>query len=818
MERLSRIIVLLICICFIQKLNPVLASATVIPNPSEVIYGSEISMAKPWLFFNESTRNIKVHLKNTGNITWISDKEFHLSYHLLDSKGNVLLHDGVRTNLPKDVQPDESIDIIAQVQSPEKAGSYQIQWDMVQEKVTWFSEKNPYNSITYDLNIISYYHFISLVIIVICTLLLATYILEKKKIIKIPRIFKSILVKIWSKADIIWFVIAISLKINYFSDLSHIIMTPDAKRVSFMFALLLGIVFNTMKHRKLRVAILFSINIIVSTFILGDLIYLEYFDNVLSLPVLLYMSQAASVKGSIFELFHTNQLYVYIDMIIGIVLLLLPQKLYFQDLRMLGFLGSFLNKKIQSGIVFVICSSILYLNVQAIGKDNPGIFIQRFSNSKIVENIGVMNYHVFDAYKFISMSFSNSKVTTDQILSINNWFKINSSQAKNADFGISKGKNVIVLQVEALQQFVIGLNINGQEVTPNLNKLIKESIYYDNYFDQTNQGRTSDGEFTSMVSLYPLNEGSVYFSYPQQNYDSLPNALKQNGYTTFSAHAYDGQFWNRKAMHHHLGIDSSMFGNDFTPGENIGWGLSDKDFLEQSVQKISTLPQPFFSFLITLSNHHPYDALPAQYKVFDEKEGSMLDRYLNTAHYTDMAIGAFIDQLKQKGLYDNTVLAIYGDHDSAIDIKDMATVVKTGTDAIDAAKMDKVPLIIHIPGYTKNTTSSTVAGHLDLTPSLLHLLGISTDNHFFMGNDLFESDPSRIVVFRNGSYVDQSHYFLTSSGSIQEGLCYDLKTNNEIANSACVANANEAQKRLEMSDLVIQANLVPRLKAANEDN
>lgn len=806
----------MITLLFVSFIHLVPSFAVEAPKQDspQTVYGAEITGGRVWFSFKDSIREVKVHLKNTGNTIWKNENHIYLAYHWLDASGNIINYDGIRSNLPKDIAPGEDITFVAQIHTPEKSGLYQLQWDMVQENVTWFSEKNPNNALTTKQVVFNLYYFLYIGFILLTIIAILLNILAKKNIVPFSNYILTFIKWLWSKIDLIWFVVAIFLKIYYFSNLTHFVLTPEAKKGSFLFAFLVGIVFNLTKNRKRRVAVLLAINLIVSVLILGDLVYLEYFDNVLSIPVLLYMGQATSVKGSILQLLHYNQLYIFADLLIGILLLLLPQKMHFSQLRVSS---NLINSKAITSILIVICSALLFFNIQLISKENPGIFVQRFSNSKIIENVGVMNYHIFDAYKFISMSFNKPKVTTDQINSMNDWYKTHSTKdSNNADFGVAKGKNVIVLQVEALQQFVIGLKINGQEVTPNLNKLIKDSMYYDNYFDQTNQGRTSDGEFTSMVSLHPLNEGSVYFSYPQQNYDSLPNALKQNGYSTFSAHAYDGQFWNRKTMHQHLGIDSSMFGSDFSPGENIGWGLSDKDFLEQSVQRISTLPQPFFSFLITLSNHHPYDALPANYKVFEEKDNNMLDRYLNTVHYTDMAIGAFIDQLKQKGLYDNTILAIYGDHDSSIDIKDIATVVKTDTDVIDAAKWDKVPLIIHIPGYKNNTTSDIPSGHLDLTPSLLHLVGISTENHFFMGNDLFEKDPSRLVVFRNGSYADESHYFLTPSGSIPEGQCYDLKTNQLQPNSSCSANANEARKRLDMSDLIIQGDLVPRLKAAED--
>ncbi|MFE5324701.1 NBR1-Ig-like domain-containing protein, partial [Paenibacillus sp. NPDC056579] len=268
-------------------------------NPSDPIYSSEIKAGNVWFFFNDTNRKVKVQLKNTGNITWTDEKQFHLSYHLLDGQGNVVLFDGLRTHLPKDVAPGESVKVTAEIQSPQTAGSYQIQWDMVQENVTWFSERSPSSSITNELHVTNYYQFMATVLLIIAALMVVLIIFARKKIITIPKYIKEPAKVIWSKADIILFVAAMYWKISYFSNLTNIALTENAKTVSFLAILFIGIMFNLMKFGNKRMVLLACINLLLTTLMLSDMVYLNYFDSVLSVPVLLYMSQTASVKGSI---------------------------------------------------------------------------------------------------------------------------------------------------------------------------------------------------------------------------------------------------------------------------------------------------------------------------------------------------------------------------------------------------------------------------------------------------------------------------------------------------------------------------------------
>lgn len=137
------------------------------------------------------------------------------------------------------------------------------------------------------------------------------------------------------------------------------------------------------------------------------------------------------------------------------------------------------------------------------------------------------------------------------------WFNEHNAEQSvlNDSFGKYSGSNIVVIQAEAFMNFVVGRSINGQEVTPNLNALIKENTYFSNYYHQTSQGRTSDADFASNGSLYPLVSGSVFVRYPDHQFDTLPAILKSKGYSTNAFHAYEGSFWNRQIMYKAMGYD-----------------------------------------------------------------------------------------------------------------------------------------------------------------------------------------------------------------------------------------------------------------------
>ena len=120
---------------------------------------------------------------------------------------------------------------------------------------------------------------------------------------------------------------------------------------------------------------------------------------------------------------------------------------------------------------------------------------------------------------------------------------------------IFKGKNVIVIHGESIQQFCMETYINGAELTPNLNKLAKEGLYFKNFYAQESVGTSSDSEFTFSTSLMPASSGTVAINYWDRDYTTIQKMLKNDGYYTFSMHGNNGSYWNRLNLHSSLGYD-----------------------------------------------------------------------------------------------------------------------------------------------------------------------------------------------------------------------------------------------------------------------
>ena len=225
-------------------------------------------------------------------------------------------------------------------------------------------------------------------------------------------------------------------------------------------------------------------------------------------------------------------------------------------------------------------------------------------------------------------------------------------------------------------------------------------------------------------------------------------------------------------MYPALGYDRYFNLSDYVGTEqmSVGWGLKDKEFFEQSIPKLKSLPQPFYTKFITLTNHFPFLLNPEdQYVDEFNSESGVVNRYFPTVRYTDEALKQFIKQLKAEGLYDNSVIVIYGDHYGISENHNAAMAQFLGKDAItpfDSMQLQRVPLIIHVPGQ-EGKVISKVSGQIDIKPTLLHLLGIKTNKSVEFGTDLFIKEEDPLMVMRDGSFVSED-YVYTKTCAINE--------------------------------------------------
>ena len=434
---------------------------------------------------------------------------------------------------------------------------------------------------------------------------------------------------------------------------------------------------------------------------------------------------------------------------------------------------------------------------------------------KVYGVTGLLGFHGYDLYRYVNGNILNPHtISEEEADKIQSWYAQNQQQfqEESSFTGIAQGKNVIVVQMEAFENFVIDRKVNGQEITPNLNQLKKESMYFNHFYHQTASGRTSDAEFLVQTSLYPLLTGSAYILYSGNAYTALPQILKDKGYTTAAFHAYKKSFWNRYLMYPTLGFDTFYSLDRFVVDEQLGWALSDESMFKQSFQKITELQEPFYSFLITLSSHHPYSYLPPEYQKLNVEgiQDPNFKNYLQSVHYTDKAIGQFIQLLKGEGLWENSIVILYGDHDSGLMKVDneMAELLGVKNDPLQYNQVsDQVPLLIHLPNGERANVYEQVGGQIDLAPTILDLVGIKPDNHYMIGTSLFQSD--RMVVFRKGSFTtNEVFYEASSDGVFENGKCYNLQLSKETTLTTCKQTYENAIQELYISDSVLRGDLI----------
>ncbi len=395
--------------------------------------------------------------------------------------------------------------------------------------------------------------------------------------------------------------------------------------------------------------------------------------------------------------------------------------------------------------------------------------------------------------------------------------------------GIAKDYNVIVIQVESLQNFPIGRSFEGVTLTPNLNRLIQDnSLYFDRYYQNIGRGNTSDAEFSTNNSLYPVIDGESYKLFEGNTFNGLPWILKEKGYTSTVYHGYNGDFWNREAAYPQQGFDDFISLEDFDFTEKVAFGLSDVamfdqtfDRLEDNYKKDSN--QRFHSFIVTLSCHYPY-LIPEAFQVpldeEDERYDTLFSRYLAGVRYSDYALGQFMDQLKASPFGDHTVVAIYGDHyglNAKEEENHKLMTAYLGKD-YDYDTMLNIPLIIHIPGLSKvdvpSTTVHKVGGQVDFLPTLAYLMDFETDT-YTMGQNILSREEgfvASVTYMLHGSFIKQNVMYQASpTGIFEDGRAWNPVTGEPISDLEPLrSDYEDAGRRLDASSYLLKNNKITR--------
>lgn len=368
-----------------------------------------------------------------------------------------------------------------------------------------------------------------------------------------------------------------------------------------------------------------------------------------------------------------------------------------------------------------------------------------------VETRSPIGDHVYEAYWTLKKVYA--KDDDEKKKQAEEWLKWNDENLPDNEYkGIAEGKNVVFLQIESLENFVINQEVYGQEITPNLNKLIKENLYFSNIYEQNNGANSIDCDVMANASMLTLGDSVTFLTYPESKYNSMARVLQKKGYETVSSHVERAGDWGWLQAHKAaLGFDTSWDINEYELDEYAGFGLSDRSLYTQFSNKLATLKQPFFATVPTLTSHGPFD-IAEKYRELDLPEDidkNKFGGYLQSVHYADAQIGAFFNMLEEKGLKDNTIVVIYGDH-SGVHKYYMDDVEKTNMpgDWWQEYKQ-QIPLLI-VGNDIPSKTVDTVGGHIDIMPTVSYLLGVDPDGTQ-MGRNLLNTNRNASVI--KGSIV-----------------------------------------------------------------
>ena len=596
---------------------------------------------------------------------------------------------------------------------------------------------------------------------------------------------------------------------------------------------IIGIMSLVFKKRKRRQKYLLIMTIIATLICLINSIYYHYYSSFASISLIATAVFAKDVGDAILE-----------NVLKPIDLIYLWQPLFFY-IYLKKNKNSIYDKKSDDDKKFskiVIIFSIIVMGIGAITMPIGawGSLHKLWNREAIVINYGPYVYQIDDMIQSLTPKINTIFGYDSALKRVKEYYQNNKSkEEKNEYTNIFKGKNVIAIHAESIQSFVMDLDFNGKEVTPNLNKLSKEGISFSNFYSQVGVGTSSDAEFTYNTSLMPSTRGTVFVNYFDREYIALPNLLKEKGYYTFSMHANNGEFWNRNSMHETLGYDKFYSKDSYEIDETIGLGLSDKSFFNQSVEIIKKEKEerntPFYSLLIMLTNHTPFSDLELiddfSTTINIQKDGTTITRnyinetklgnYIRTVHYADQAIGQFINKLDEEGLLEDTIIVIYGDHDARLPYDDfnllynydpINDVIKTEGDNDYITFNDyeyeinrKVPFIIWSKEKEYNINITTPTGMIDVLPTLGNMLGIHSK--YQLGTDIMNiKDGENTVTFTDGSFITSKIYYNAPKEEF-----YSLNS-EPITEEYINLRVNHSTELIEISNDIIYYDLIKELE------
>ncbi|MDD4187582.1 MAG: LTA synthase family protein [Bacilli bacterium] len=551
-------------------------------------------------------------------------------------------------------------------------------------------------------------------------------------------------------------------------------------------------------------------------------IYYTFYNSFVSFSLLTALGQVSEVGEAVFD---KVKLVHFVYLLFPTIFIIVHKKLANRDY--FNFVAKFEKGELLFGKTLIISFTILAICASTLSATAFSRLSKQWNREYIVSTFGIVTYQTNDLFNTLKPKITSMFGFDVALKNFHDYYEENTRpKSHNKYTGIYENKNLVFIHLESISTFLIDLEINGTVITPNLNKIAKEGLYFSNFYPQVGVGTSSDTEFTLNTSLMPVTTGTVFVNYFDRTYVTIPNLLKEAGYYTFSMHANKASMWNRDKMHPSLGYMDFYSKTSFEIDEEIGLGLTDKSFFRQLtpiLKGIESNNEKYMGTIITLSNHTPFkndelftqiDLTSSDYPYLEETK---LGDYIRSSYYADNALGELFSYINESEYFNDTIFVLYGDHDPKLSLKNFNNYYnynfETGEVYIEEDEKyvlydyysnelnRKTPLIIWGKNSKLAKEVEYYMGMIDVMPTIGNMFGIY--NPYSIGHDIFEIKNDNIIVFPNGNYLTNKLYYNNSKEeykalSLDETLSEDyLKDCKEYADSI-----------IELSNGIIIHNLI----------
>jgi len=573
------------------------------------------------------------------------------------------------------------------------------------------------------------------------------------------------------------------INIVYLEFLYHILVFKNFTFKSIAFIFFFSLLFclfvdliTSLFNAKVNKWLFIIINVFSPILFFAQFINYEFYGNVISIYSIFHGGQVFAFFNAIWAVIKEN--------IIPSILLILPIPLFI-----------IFNKKIKTDDLvwknilykFIIFLAIFIISLLTLNLDKTGIYcaknlyyykhvpnnmakdfgilttmrldlertIGNFEESTVLVNKSVEEEKVKE-YNKLDIDFNtlaeNEKNST--IKDIHLYMSNELASEKNEYTGMFKGKNLIVIVAEAFSPIAV-----NEELTPTLYKLVNTGFNFSNFYTPIYYVSTSDGEYITLNSLLPK-ESVWSFTKISNNY--LPyaygNLFKEQGYTTYAFHNGRYKYYNRHLSHPNMGYKYMACGNGLEKLMNCKpWPQSDLEMINGTFDLYSD-SEHFMTYYMSISGHLEYNFYGNTMAYRNRELTKNLDNstaikaYISCQSELDKALESLLNKLEDKGILDDTVIALSADHyPYGLTNKEIAEVMNIEDEKFDIHKNN---LIIWNSEMKTPITIDKYAESLDILPTVLNLFGIDYDSRLLMGRDIL-SNSDGLVIFNDRSWITE---------------------------------------------------------------